>query len=135
MEECIRTEQKLGFDRVRQAIQDRCSTDFAASRASNEQFCTDRDEIARRLRLTDEMREVLHIEPGRDGYLRWLLGLGGYQNLLKIDTGLEDPEVFDRDIRRVAERTRLNIREADEGWADLQPTEDLYAKAKSFLAQ
>lgn len=85
--------------------------------------------------LTDEMREVLHIEPGRDGYLRWLLGLGGYQNLLKIDTGLEDPEVFDRDIRRVAERTRLNIREADEGWADLQPTEDLYAKAKSFLAQ
>ena len=71
MEERIRTEQKLGFYRVRQAIQDRCSTDFAASRASNEQFCTDRDEIARRLRLTDEMRVVLMFEEGfpTSGYI------------------------------------------------------------------
>ena len=28
--------------------------------------------------LTPEAREVLGIEPGRDGYMRWLLSLGGY---------------------------------------------------------
>ena len=84
--------------------------------------------------LTDDMRETLGIEPGRDGYFRWLLSLAGYQNILKIDTGLEDPEVFDRDIAEVAKRMGLNVRIADEGWADLQPTDDLYEKSKSFLA-
>ena len=38
--------------------------------------------------LTPEMREVLGIEPGRDGYFRWLLQMGGYQHLLRLDTGI-----------------------------------------------
>jgi len=83
--------------------------------------------------LTDEMREVLGIEPGRDGYMRWLLGQGGYEYVLKIDTGIGDRENFDRDTEKVAERTRLKIKVAEEGWADLQPTDDLYSRCKSFL--
>ena len=62
MEEAARIEQKLGFDRVRQAIQDRCSTDYAAKRTADESFCANAAEIARRLRLTDEMRVVLMFE-------------------------------------------------------------------------
>ncbi|MBE6528108.1 MAG: DUF1638 domain-containing protein [Thermoplasmata archaeon] len=83
--------------------------------------------------LTPEMREVLGIEPGRDGYMRWLLSLGGYEYILKIDTGIGDREHFDEDVQKVADRTHLKIKVADEGWADLQPTDDLYSKCKSFL--
>jgi hypothetical protein len=83
--------------------------------------------------LTPEMREVLGIEPGRDGYMRWLFSLGGYEHILKLDTGIGDRENFERDLQTVSEKTRLKIRVAEEGWADLQPTDDLYAKCKSFL--
>ena len=62
MEDTARIESKLGFDRVRQSIQDRCSSDYAAARAAKEEFCTDPAEITRRLRLTDEMRVVLMFE-------------------------------------------------------------------------
>ncbi len=83
--------------------------------------------------LTDDMREALGIEPGRDGYLRWLLSLGDYRNILKIDTGIGERESFEEDVKKVSERTHLDIKEAPEGWADLQPTDDLYNKCKSFL--
>ena len=83
--------------------------------------------------LTDEMREALGIEPGRDGYMRWLLQMGGYQYILKLDTGIGDRENFEPDLQKVAERTRLNIKVAEDGWADLQPTDDLYSKCKSML--
>ena len=85
--------------------------------------------------ITPDMREALGIEPGHDGYMRWLLSLGGYQHLLKIDTGIGDRERFDEDLQRLSERTRLSIRVADEGWADLQPTDDLYARCKSLLSR
>lgn len=83
--------------------------------------------------LTDDIREVLGIEPGRDGYMRWLLSLGGYEYILRIDTGLGDKEEFDRDLKIVADRIRLKVKVAEDGWATLQPTDDLYAKCKSFL--
>ncbi|MBQ3736665.1 MAG: DUF1638 domain-containing protein [Candidatus Methanomethylophilaceae archaeon] len=83
--------------------------------------------------LTDEMREALGIEPGRDGYMRWLLQMGGYQYILKLDTGIGDRENFEPDLQKVAERTHLDIKVAEDGWADLQPTDDLYSKCKSML--
>ena len=55
-------ELKLGFDKVRQAIQDRCSTDYAATRVADEEFSTDGAEIHRRHLLTDEMRLILMFE-------------------------------------------------------------------------
>jgi len=85
--------------------------------------------------MTPEMREELGIEPGRDGYMRWLLSLGGYEHILKIDTGIGDRESFEKDLQKVAEKTRLKIRVADEGWASLQPSDDLYSACKSFLRQ
>ena len=57
-----RLEGKLGFDRVRSLIADRCSTDYAAERVAEESFCTDPAEIRRRLQLTDEMRLILMFE-------------------------------------------------------------------------
>ena len=58
----LRLEAKLGFDKVRGAIQARCSTDYAATRVAEETFCTDPREIRRRLLLADEMRLILMFE-------------------------------------------------------------------------
>lgn len=57
-----RIEEKLGFDRVRQAISDRCSTEYAARRVEEETFCTDSSVIRHRLQITDEMRLVVMFE-------------------------------------------------------------------------
>ena len=57
-----RLEQKLGFDRIRKMISDRCATEYAAERAQTELFCTDETEIRKRLLLTDEMRLILMFE-------------------------------------------------------------------------
>jgi DNA mismatch repair protein MutS2 len=59
-----RLEQKIGFDRVRQIISDRCSTSYAAERTADERFCTNPAEIRRRLLLTDEMRLIMMFEDG-----------------------------------------------------------------------
>lgn len=55
-------EAKIGFDRVRKAISDRCSTDYAVRRAEMESFSSDPEEIRKRLLLTDEMRLILMFE-------------------------------------------------------------------------
>ena len=59
-----RLEAKLGFDKVRAAIQGRCSTDYAAGRVADEEFSADESEIRRRQVLTDEMRLILMFEDG-----------------------------------------------------------------------
>ena len=58
----MKVEEKLGFDKVRAAISDRCSTDYAAARVAAEEFSSDPAEIRRRLLLTDEMRLILMFE-------------------------------------------------------------------------
>lgn len=57
-----RLEAKLGFDKIRTAISDKCSTDYASSRAMKEKFSTSAKEIRRRLLLTDEMRLIMMFE-------------------------------------------------------------------------
>ena len=57
-----RLEAKLGFDKVREAVRSRCSTEYAAGRVADEEFCTDGAEIRRRQLLTDEMRLILMFE-------------------------------------------------------------------------
>ncbi|MGM9787191.1 MAG: endonuclease MutS2 [Candidatus Cryptobacteroides sp.] len=58
----IRTEQKLGFDRIRQIISDKCSTAYAAERTATETFSTKPAQIRKRLLLTDEMRLIMMFE-------------------------------------------------------------------------
>ena len=57
-----RLEGKLGFDRVRTMISDRCMTDYAARRVAEEEFSSDPATIRKRLALTDEMRLILMFE-------------------------------------------------------------------------
>ena len=55
-------EAKLGFDKIRKTISDRCMTDYAAEKVAGEEFSTDASVICRRLKLTDEMRLVMMFE-------------------------------------------------------------------------
>ena len=66
-----RLEAKLGFDRIRTLIADRCSTEYAAQRVATEAVLTDPAKIRRRLLLTDEMRLVMMFEENfpTNGYI------------------------------------------------------------------
>ncbi len=57
-----RLEAKLGFDKVREIIADKCRTDYAADRVAQEQFSTSPATIRKRLALTDEMRMIMMFE-------------------------------------------------------------------------
>lgn len=57
-----RLEVKLGFDKVREAISARCSTEYASERVQKEEFVADPREIHHRHLLTDEMRLILMFE-------------------------------------------------------------------------
>ena len=61
-EDNIRIEQKLGFDRIRKMIADKCSTDYAVERVGSEHFSNNAKEIRHRLLLTDEMRLIMMFE-------------------------------------------------------------------------
>ena len=45
-----------------------------------------------------------------------------------------DRENFEADVEKVAQKTGLKVKVAEEGWASLQPTIDLYEQSKSFLS-
>ena len=58
----VRLEQKIGFDRIRQIISDKCSTVYAIERAATETFSNKASQIRKRLLLTDEMRLIMMFE-------------------------------------------------------------------------
>lgn len=60
----VRLEQKLGFDRIRRIISDKCSTAYAAERAETEAFTNKSTQIRKRLLLVDEMRLIMMFEDG-----------------------------------------------------------------------
>ncbi|MBQ7623054.1 MAG: Smr/MutS family protein [Bacteroidales bacterium] len=83
-----RLEAKLGFDKVRAIISDRCMTDYAAERVASEKFSNSEQTIRRRLLLTEEMRLVLLFEESfpTSGYID---GLPFLRPLLKEGSSLD----------------------------------------------
>ena len=53
-----RIEPKIGFDKIRDMIGAKCGTEYGRTRVQQESFSTDKEEILRRLSLTDEMRLI-----------------------------------------------------------------------------
>lgn len=66
-----RLEGKLGFDRVRTFVADRCSTEYAVTRVTEETFSNNARVIESRLALTDEMRLIVMFEENfpTNGYI------------------------------------------------------------------
>lgn len=77
-----RLEGKLGFDRIRSMIADKCSTEYAVARVAGETFSTDAKEISRRLVMTDEMRLIMMFEENfpTNGYIDCLSFLKPLEN-------------------------------------------------------
>ena len=57
-------EQRVGFDRIREQIMERCSMLSARELMAAEGFSRSRREVEERLTLADEMRTILAMEPG-----------------------------------------------------------------------
>lgn len=96
-----RIEAKLGFDKVRGLISDKCQTEYAAQRVEDEKFVSSPSVIRKRLALTDEMRLVLMFEDNfpttgyidsipflkpllKEGYSIDKLSLGKLSSLLEL---------------------------------------------------
>lgn len=62
MENAAKTEQKLGFGKIREQLAARCSTAYARSRVEEEKVSFHPQTIEKRLSLTDEMRTVCMFE-------------------------------------------------------------------------
>ena len=59
-------EQRIGFDRIREQIMERCSMLSARELMAAEGFSRSRREVEERLTLADEMRTILAMEPGAE---------------------------------------------------------------------
>lgn len=57
-----RTEQKLGFDKIRTMVQTLCSTETAKNMVLDASFSQERDQVVSLLSLTDEMRVITMLE-------------------------------------------------------------------------
>ena len=71
MENYLKIEQKLGFDKIKESLSLRCSTQYAKNRIDREKFSTNPQAIEKRLSLTDEMRLICMFEPSfpAEGYI------------------------------------------------------------------
>ena len=57
-------EQKLGFDRIRQMVTERCTNALAARMADDMHFTTDYEPLCHELKLVEEMRQIVLMESG-----------------------------------------------------------------------
>ena len=62
MENCTKIEQKLGFEKIREQLLLRCSTNYAKERVNTEKVSHNALTISKRLILTDEMRLICMFE-------------------------------------------------------------------------
>ncbi len=62
MKDSQKIEQKLGFGKIRESIETRCSTKYAKDRVEQEQASINAKTIEKRLELTDEMRLICMFE-------------------------------------------------------------------------
>lgn len=63
MENEVKIESKLGFDKLRDSVSRNCSTLYAKEMASEEKISVVAEEVSRRLVLVDEFRQIMMFEP------------------------------------------------------------------------
>lgn len=103
MENYIKIEQKLGFDKIKESLILRCSTRYAKERVENEKVSSNPATIEKRLALTDEMRLICMFEPSfpSDGYIDsigYLKPLETESSVLNIEN-LRKLQIFTENLR------------------------------------
>lgn len=102
-----RLEQKLGFDKIRGAVETGCSTNLARTMASEFAFMTDEESIRVALEETDEMRVIQMLESGfpNDGYVDTI----GFLKQLEAEYSYLDTQSLFR-LRQSLEATGAIVR-------------------------
>lgn len=102
-----RLENKLGFDKIRGAVEAGCSTNAARSVASDFTFMTDKESIRVAIEETDEMRVIQMLESGfpNDGYVDTI----GFLRQLETEQYFLDTQSLFR-LRQSLEATGAIIR-------------------------
>ena len=83
--------------------------------------------------ISKETLEGLGIHSEQD-YMRWLFELGHYENILMIDSGLGNKEVFENQVAEMGKTLNLKPIRCAEGWATLECAESLYNECKGYLS-
>ena len=83
--------------------------------------------------ISKETLEGLGIHSEQD-YMRWLFELGHYENILMIDSGLGNKEVFENQVAEMGRTLNLKPIRCAEGWATLECAESLYNECKGYLS-
>jgi hypothetical protein len=73
-------------------------------------------------------------DPGDHSMMRMILEMCGYEKAVKIDTGLGDPEDFQRCADDLCKEMNLKLITAEKGWTDLSPSKKIYEESKAIMA-
>lgn len=82
--------------------------------------------------LPEETREALGITD-KESFIAWMFEFCGYQNTLKIDTGLGDSENFEKKFQEISARLNLKPLVIEDGWVTMNSVDGIYHACKSFF--
>ncbi|MDR2866275.1 MAG: DUF1638 domain-containing protein [Methanomassiliicoccaceae archaeon] len=90
-------------------------------------FATNYDDLLGRMEL------FKGVDTGDESMLKMVFEMADYHEVMKIDTGLGDPDEFQAATEKFADRLGFSIFTLEDGWVTLEPAERVYAEAKGFL--
>jgi len=90
-------------------------------------FATNYDDLLGRMEL------FKGIDTGDDSMLKMVFEMADYHEVMKVDTGLGDPDEFHAATKKFADRMGFDILTLEDGWVTLGPAERVYADAKRLL--
>ena len=90
-------------------------------------FATNYDDLLGRMEL------FKGVDVGDETMLKMVFEMADYHEVMKIDTGLGDPEEFQAATEKFAKRMDFEILTLEDGWCTLEPADRVYAEAKNSL--
>jgi len=90
-------------------------------------FATNYDDLLGRMEL------FKGVDTGDESMLKLVFEMADYHEVMKIETGLGDPEEFQKATEKFADRLGFSIFTLEDGWVTLAPADRVYAEAKGFL--
>jgi len=90
-------------------------------------FATNYDDLLGRMEL------FKGVDVGDETMLKMVFEMADYHQVMKIDTGLGDPDEFQAATEKFANRLGFSIFTLEDGWVTLEPADRVYEEAKGFL--
>ncbi|MDR0791266.1 MAG: DUF1638 domain-containing protein [Methanomassiliicoccaceae archaeon] len=90
-------------------------------------FATNYDDLLGRMEL------FKGVDVGDESMLKLVFEMADYHEVMKIETGLGDPDEFQAATEKFANRLGFSIFTLEDGWVTLEPADRVYAEAKGLL--